>query len=104
MASEFGAVSIRKGDAMPTEQAAFYIELSVEADKEHVYVSSKDVPGLHVMGRSLQSAKALIESCIKKLFLLNSRQSVNLVWLSPAAQFPSVAEDLKHLAIYKMAA
>ncbi|MCH9025888.1 MAG: hypothetical protein IIA05_02085 [Proteobacteria bacterium] len=89
---------------MPNDQDCFYIELTVDPDKDGIYVSSKQVPGLHLMGSSMNDMRPTLEKAIKRLYLDNKGTDVNVIWLSNAEDFP-VAHDVPvRLAVYEKAA
>lgn len=89
---------------MPTDQVAFYIDLKVRAEHQHVYVTSEQIPGLHLLGRSFQSMRSMIETAIKRLYQDNQGVAVNVIWLQDAAKFPEAENVLEKLAVYKKAA
>jgi hypothetical protein len=80
---------------MPTEPG-FYIELSVQPEtKESVFVRSKQVPGLYLIGKCLLDMKPMVERAIKHLFKDNHGKDVNLIWLNDVESFP-IRTDVPH--------
>jgi hypothetical protein len=63
------------------DQSAMYLELNVEPENGSVYVHSKHLPGLHLMGKSFQSMKPMLENAIKRLYRDNHAMNVRVVWL-----------------------
>lgn len=87
------------------DQVAFFIDLKVSPEHGgHVAVTSEQVPGLHLLGRSFQSMRSMIETAIKRLYKDNHGVVVNVIWLEDAAKFPVVEEVPQRLAVYKKAA
>ena len=64
------------------DQNAIYLELSVQAENGSVYVDSKHVPGLHLIGRNFQAMKPTVETAIKRLFKDNKNMNVDVIWLT----------------------
>lgn len=64
------------------EQGAIYIELNVQPENGSIYVDSRHVPGLHLMGKAFQSMKPRLEVAIKRLFKDNQHMRVNVIWLT----------------------
>lgn len=85
---------------MPQDQIGFYIELKVEPENGHVYVHSKQVPGLHLLGRCFQDMKPGLEAAIKRLYQDNHRQEVQVIWLASAESFPIATSVLEKVAVY----
>ena len=88
---------------MPND--GFYIELKVRPDDALgcVYVSSDDVPGLHLIGGCLKDMKPMVEDAIKYLYRDNNNVNVNVIWLSDAKDVLHT-EAPQRLAVYEMAA
>ncbi len=68
-----------------------YIELTVQPEQvgkgraTSVYVTSKDVPGLHLIGRCLNDMRPVVEKAIKRLYRDNLKTAIRqVIWLSPA--------------------
>jgi hypothetical protein len=89
---------------MPTDQNAFLITLKHVADKSGCYVTSEQVPGLHLIGRSAQGMKRMIEAAITALFKDNRGENVRVIWLTDVAKPQAVDDVPEHLAVYKIAA
>jgi hypothetical protein len=87
---------------MPQDQAiAYQLDLMIDAlEGAGVYVRSKDVPGLHLIGKSLKAMKPTIEAAIKRLFRDNRKQEVNIIWLADIGEFEHVKNLPARLAIY----
>jgi hypothetical protein len=79
-------------------QNAIYLELSVEAENGSVYVHSKHVPGLHLMGPNFQTLKPTVEMAIKQLFKDNQQMMVNVIWLTEFG-VDAVCNVLERLAV-----
>jgi len=79
---------------------ATYLELSIESENGHVFVRSKQVPGLHLIGKCFQAMKPNIEAAIKRLFRDNQSKDVNLIWLVDTQAPSSAADVLQRLAVY----
>lgn len=82
-------------------QSAIYLELSVEAENGSVYVHSKGLAGLHLMGKDFQAMKPTLESSIKRLYKDNQKMNVKVIWLrdSLTATICHVPEGLERLAV-----
>jgi len=77
-----------EGD-MSNEGIGYHLDLMVDGlGTGMVYVRSKDVPGLHLVGENFVAMKPMIEKAIKRLFLDNRGQKVRVVFLAEVAQFP----------------
>jgi hypothetical protein len=88
------------------EDYALYIELKVEADNPGrlgVYVSSPQVPGLHVSGSSFIALKETLEKAIKRLYRDNDGMEVNIIWLTDTLNSPTEKNVLQKLAIRRVA-
>jgi hypothetical protein len=86
---------------MPKNSIGFLVELTVAAEQGgHAYVSSKQVPGLHLIGKCFIDMKPTIEGAIKRLFLDNRQQKVEVHWLASATQFPKTEVVLEKLAVF----
>jgi hypothetical protein len=82
-------------------KTAFQINLMVDScDGAGVYVRSPDVPGLHLIGKSVAAMKGTIEAAIKLLFRDNRKQEVNIVWIAEAGSFKSKNPVTERLAVY----
>ncbi len=79
-----GGKERRKGIevSIMNDQKAIYLELSVQAENGSVYVESKHVPGLHLIGKNFQAMKPTLEVAIKQLFKDNRNMSVDVIWLT----------------------
>ncbi len=74
---------------MSKDGIAYQITLMVDGlGTGMVYVKSKDVPGLHLVGKNFNSMKPLIIKAIKRLFLDNKKQHVNVYFVANVAEFP----------------
>lgn len=63
------------------------ISLDVELQEERgIYVSSEDVPGLHLILPVFGDNKRLLESAIKRLFAANKGLDVALFWRLPISE------------------
>jgi hypothetical protein len=92
---------VSEDQAMPQDQQmGFVVELDVQAENGSAYVSSKQVAGLHLVGKCLESMKPIVEQAMKRLFKDNQNQDINVIWLSSAASFPIVGALLHSVAIY----
>ncbi len=80
------------------EQNAIYLELSVEPENGSVYVHSKHVPGLHLIGSNFQAMKPMVEMAIKRLFKDNQQMHVNVIWLTEFGA-DAVCNVLERLAV-----
>lgn len=85
------------------DQTAFYIRLDVQPQHGHCYVSSQQVPGLHLVGKCFQDMKSELDRAITRLFRDNHRQDVRVVWMADAISFPKVESLLEMVAIYPLA-
>lgn len=68
------------------------------------YVRSKDIPGLHLVGKSFKSMQPIIEKAIKTLFLDNYKKPVKVIFLAEAAEFPKPKSLPSKVAVYQEAA
>jgi predicted RNase H-like HicB family nuclease len=92
---------LTEGNEVRMPKTAFQINLMVDgADGAGVYVRSNDVPGLHLVGKSLSAMKGMIEEAIKLLFRLNRGQEVSVVWLADVGSFKSKNPKAETLAVY----
>lgn len=89
---------------MPKDNIVFEIALKCLGDSSGYYVSSDDVPGLHLYGKNLSRLKSKLETAIKTLFRDNRNVDVEVVWLADADVFPHPATFANKLAIYRRAA
>jgi hypothetical protein len=80
------------------DQNAIYLELDVEPENGSVYVSSRHVPGLHLVGKNFQSMKPTVEMAIKRLFQDNQKMRVNVIWLTELGA-DAVCNVLERLAV-----
>lgn len=77
------------------EQNCFYLDINIEPENGAVFVHSKQVPGLHLLGKSFQSLKPAIEAALKRLFRDNDQMDVaKIIWLKPYRE-PAIAEIAK---------
>ena len=87
---------------------AYQIDLMIDGvDGAGVYVRSKDVPGLHLVGKSFTAMKPIVERAIKRLFLDNRKMHVNVIWIAEAGTFkkqPPKELPTNKLAVYLKAA
>lgn len=81
------------------DQNAIYLEVNVESENGSVYVHSRHVPGLHLIGTNFQAMKPTIEMAIKRLFKDNEQMSVNIIWLTEHGA-DAVCNVLERLAVY----
>jgi hypothetical protein len=81
------------------DQNAIYLAINVESENGSVYVHSKHVPGLHLMGTNFQAMKPTIEMAIKRLFKDNEHMEVNVIWLTERGA-DAVCNVLERLAVY----
>jgi hypothetical protein len=56
------------------------IDLRASLDKDGIYISSEDVPGLHLIVPAFADPRPLIEAAIKRLFKDNNGIGVHLFW------------------------
>jgi len=92
---------------MPNDKTTVYeLDLMIDGIEEvGVYIRSKDVPGLHLVGKSLQVMKPIVEKAIKRLFKDNRGFDVNVVWVDNVAKLSGPHRTLPpRLAVYKKAA
>lgn len=74
----------------------YQVNLMIDAcDGAGVYVRSPDLPGLHLIGKSLASMKGTVEKAIKRLFKDNHGEDVNVIWLAEIGTFKSTS--ISHL-------
>jgi hypothetical protein len=83
------------------DQNAIYLEINVEPENGSVYVHSKHVPGLHLMGKNFQSMKPTIEMAIKRLFNDNEQMQVNVIWLTDRGA-DAICNVVERIAVYRM--
>jgi hypothetical protein len=82
------------------DQNGIYLELNVHPENGSVYVDSKHVPGLHLIGKNFQAMKPSLEKVIKMLFRDNRRMEVNIIWLTdPEMGTSAVCNVLERLAV-----
>jgi len=79
-------------------QNAIYLELSVESEGASVFVRSRHVPGLHLIGSNFQAMKPMVETAIKMLFRDNRQMEVNVIWLTEYG-VDAVCNVLERLAV-----
>jgi hypothetical protein len=92
---------------MPNDTTtAYQIDLMIDGvDGAGVYVRSKDVPGLHLIGKNLSAMKPIVEKAIKRLFLDNRKLNVNVIWVADIGTFKKQAQETPNkIAIYLKAA
>jgi hypothetical protein len=83
-------------------QEAIYLELNVEPENGSVYVHSRHVLGLHLIGKDFQSMKPMLEGAIKRLFRDNQKMIVKVIWLTSkdnAYSTAAVCNVLERLAV-----
>jgi hypothetical protein len=80
------------------DQNGIYLELKVHPENGSVYVDSKDVPGLHLVGSNFQAMKPSLETLIKRLFRDNKRMEVRIIWLTPVSA-EAICDVLERLAV-----
>jgi hypothetical protein len=80
------------------EQSAIYLELNVHPENGSVYVHSKHVPGLHLIGSNFQTMKPSLENLIKRLFRDNEKMEVRVLWLTEKGT-DAVCNVLERLAV-----
>jgi hypothetical protein len=88
---------------MPINQDAIYLELNVKPENGAVYVHSRHVPGLHMVGKDFQSMKPSLETAIKQLFRDNQKMNVKIVWLTSkedAYSTAAICNVLERLMVY----
>jgi predicted RNase H-like HicB family nuclease len=73
---------------MPENTTIAVIELTVEQRAGYTYVSSKDVPGLHLWGDDEEKVFRNIAPAIKILFKRNRGLDVEVVPASDPKEFP----------------
>ena len=66
------------------------IELNIENRGGYVYVSSEDVPGLHLWGDDIQKVCQKIIPAIKLLFRLNRGLDIEVMPASSPNEFPAL--------------
>ncbi len=69
------------------------VEPESSADGRHVFVSSKDVPGLYMMGASFSSMQDRIAAAITELFLHNEQLQVTVFWTTKDKSFAPKPEE-----------
>ena len=87
---------------MTINQDAIYLELNIEPENGSVYVHSRHVPGLHLIGKDFQSMKPTLEIAIKRLFLDNQKMNVKVIWLTSkedAYSTAAICNVLERLAV-----
>ena len=84
------------------DQNGIYLELEVHPENGSVFVDSKDVPGLHLIGSNFQAMKPSLETLIKSLFRDNKRMEVRIIWLKPMST-EAVVNVLERLAVVPVA-
>lgn len=72
---------IHKGVTEMDEQNGLLLEINIEAENGAVFIHSKHVPGLNLVGPSFQAMKTTVGNAIKRLFLDNEKQNVRLIWV-----------------------
>ncbi len=85
---------------MPQDQVGFYVQLDVQPEHGGVYISSKEVPGLHLIGKCFEAMKSEVERAMKRLYKDNHGQDINVIWLVSPESFPKVENVLHSVAIY----
>lgn len=77
---------------MTSNTALAVIELRIENRSGYIYVSSEDVPGLHLWGDDAKKVCQKIIPAIKLLFRLNRGLDVEVVPAASPNEFPSQRE------------
>ena len=68
---------------MSKDDLGYQLELMVdEIGTGMTYVRSKDIPGLHLVGKDFMSMKPTIEKAIKRIWLDTYKQAVRVVFLA----------------------
>jgi hypothetical protein len=80
------------GNSMGDKRFHGFIDLRVSLDKHGLYVTSDDVPGLHLLLPVFGDSKPTIESAIKRLFKDNKNLDVYVFWKVPqtTARAPTI--------------
>lgn len=93
----FGMDTDPEGNRMQ-DQNGIYLELKVHPENGAVYVDSRDVPGLHLIGSNFQAMKPSLEDLIKRLFRDNKGMEVRVIWLTPMST-EAICDVLERLAV-----
>lgn len=90
---------------MPENTTVYQLDLHISpVVGAGVYVRSKDLPGLHLVGPNFRAMKASVETAIKRLFLDNRGMDVRVVWVADVAQLSarrtSAQPQPERIAVY----
>jgi hypothetical protein len=81
-------------------QTGIYVELQVQPESGgHVFVSSRSLPGLYLIGKCLQDMRPTLEKAIKRLFKDNHDKNVNVVWLSSMGESRAKKAEIERVAV-----
>lgn len=91
---------------MSKDELGYQLELMVDQiGTGMTYVRSKDIPGLHLVGKDFQSMRPIIEKAIKRLWLDTYKQAVRVVFLANVTTFNARSVKLPStVAVFKEAA
>ena len=83
-----------------SEPEAVLINLAIEPESSGVFVSSKDLPGLYILGKCLHDLKPILEAAIIRLLKDNHGKTVKVHWISDhALTTPYPSDDAKEYKV-----